>query len=140
PSGRFLYVGMDDNFFPFIPNGIAVFAINPLNGALTAVSGSPFMVDRTASPYIAYITVSPTGRFLYLKYDSNILSSSDTIRVYAVNGTTGSLTLVPGPIATGQYSGAVHVDPQGKFAYVWSNGFGFFDGGSHGGVVRTYTV
>jgi len=140
PSGRFLYVGMDETFLPFIPPRIAVFAINPLSGALTPVSGSPFMVDSTAAPYITHITVSPTGRFLYLKYDSNALSSSDTIRVYAVNGTTGGLTLVSGPIATGQQAGAVHVDPQGKFAYIWSNGFGAFDGGSHGGVLRTYTV
>src|SRR2546425_3640711 len=68
PNGRFLYVAMDETFLPFVPARIAVFAINPLTGALTAVPGSPFIMSGDRPNFARDMTVSPTGRFLYASH------------------------------------------------------------------------
>src|SRR5438094_2388835 len=81
PSGRFLYIGMPVDFFPTLPPRIAALAINPLTGALTAVPGSLVTVDdwvQYGTSSVQYMTVSPTGRFLYAKFGPFGLSPSDT--------------------------------------------------------------
>ncbi|MGA3107256.1 MAG: beta-propeller fold lactonase family protein [Terriglobales bacterium] len=71
PGGWFLYAGE--------PNGVYAFQINPENGALSAIPGSPF-----AGSGITRILMDPSGNFLY--------SVSNTISTFRINRSNGSLT------------------------------------------------
>ena len=116
PSGKFLYVANASS------ENIAAYTINPSNGALTAVSGSPFPVPLY---YACPLAIDPSGKFLYV---TQCLSGNQqyVIAAYTIDSTTGALTAIRGsPFPEGSYTGphAVAVDPSGKFVYV-ANAFG----------------
>ena len=99
PSGRFLYV--NDG------SGICSFAINATTGLLTSkgcvsVSGTTFA-----------LAVHPTGNYVYAAN-----TSSNTVAVYAVNLTTGTLTQVGAPAGVGNNPRGVTVNTAGTFLYV----------------------
>ena len=88
PSGSFLYsvVGETSSGRP-----IYGFAIDANTGALTAMQGSPFAIPTTPLTEYTYtygVTVEQLGRYVYaVELNSGVAS-------YAVNPTTGELTLV----------------------------------------------
>jgi DNA-binding beta-propeller fold protein YncE len=68
-------------------------------GALTAITGSPFAAGDGPSA----VAVDPTGRFVYVAN-----SSSGTISVFAITGSTGALSAVSGsPYAAGSLPSAI---------------------------------
>ena len=94
-----------------VPTGtIHVFRVNVSTGALTEAPGSPF----TAGLIPEYLTVDPTGRFLYV---GNQLSQD--ITAFSINASSGALAELSGsPYAMGSQPGAMSVDPTGRFLYV----------------------
>jgi 6-phosphogluconolactonase (cycloisomerase 2 family) len=71
PGGWFVYVSAD--------KGIFGFQVNPANGSLTSIAGSPF-----ASPQSVMVQVDPSGNFLY--------SIGNNITTYRINRSSGALT------------------------------------------------
>lgn len=73
-------------------NNVSVYNINATTGALTPVTGSPFVTGT--SPYV---TVNPAGTLAFV---ANFVSND--VSVYNINATTGALTPVTGsPFASG---------------------------------------
>jgi 6-phosphogluconolactonase len=110
PNGKFLIVAGHGQ-------GVYVYTINSTTGALQKVSGSPFATD-----YFAYsISMDPMGRFVYTSTKDTSASDEDGdgyIESFTINATTGVLTSIGSPIATGyQYHGDVLVHPSGKYLY-----------------------
>jgi YD repeat-containing protein len=116
--------------FAFVTNSnsdsISAFTINPGSGGLTPVAGSPFaVVPGASSAQIPQaVAVDPMGRYLYC---ANRAGAS--ISGFAINATTGALTLVPGSPVVGGSGGppreapvSLAVDPAGKFVFVAENG------------------
>ena len=105
PSGKFVYVCYST------VNGvfhIAAFTRDATTGALTAVPGSPFIIDEPginiASPAV---TVNPNGKFLYvtgayafrgfaLNPSGTFAYSQGTFLAYAINPSSGALTALAG--------------------------------------------
>lgn len=81
------------------------------NGALSEATGSPY----DAGPRPWGLAVDPQGRFVFLTDRSD-----DSIRSYAINGSTGQLTESPGsPIIAGNNGGLRFpvTDHSGQFLY-----------------------
>ncbi len=98
-SGRFLYV--NDG------GGVCSFAINASSGLLSSkgcvsVSGSTFA-----------LAIHPTGNYVYVANASN-----NTVTVYGVNLTTGSLAQVGAPAGVGSNPLGVTVNAAGTALYV----------------------
>lgn len=87
PTGQFLYVANRGNN-PLSSGSISAFQVNAGTGALTEITGSPFLLAGGPS----MVNVDPSGKFLYA-------SSQTTDLVYGMNidQTTGALT----PLASG---------------------------------------
>jgi 6-phosphogluconolactonase len=104
PSGKYLYVG------PVGSNGIAAYGIDPADGTLTPISGSPFAAG--SSPSAA--AVDPYGKYLYVTN-----SGSSDISAYAIDPGSGVLTPIAGsPFPTGSAPSSIAVEPLGRFVYV----------------------
>jgi len=107
--GRFLYTANLGDY------SISAFSIDATTGALTAIAGSPYAGALKAS----YVTVEPTGRFLYaLDHENGSLGvAAPGIDVYSI-GAGGALSVITGspfPTDAGAISMTIH--PSGKFAY-----------------------
>ncbi len=100
---------------------IQAYSINGGNGALTAISGSPF-----SSPDTDAITSDPAGKFLFLSG-----ANDNQVTVFAINQTNGSLTTV-GSFPTGFFAGEATTDGLGRFLYVTA--------GNLGSVVAIYAI
>ena len=88
PTGSFLYVANSGS------GTVSAFTINPANGVLTPVAGSPFTASGTASNSVAtFVQVDPSAHFAYV---SN--GDAGTISVFAINFATGALTAVGNPV------------------------------------------
>lgn len=113
PSGRFLYVA-DQTFSA--SNNVSAFAISSTSGALTPISGSPF----TAGAFPLWVTVEPSGKFLYvLNIGSGGSSGPGNVSAFVIDGVSGALSPVPGsPFPVGTQLHSMTVDPSGKFLYV----------------------
>jgi 6-phosphogluconolactonase (cycloisomerase 2 family) len=114
PSGQFLIV-------PGWVNGVIyVYRIDSSTGGLSEVSGSPFIDgepgDETPSYGPASVTVSANDKFVFVQNELE-----DEVMVYALDSTTGTLTLTnhaTGP--SNSFSVAyecIRADPSGKFVY-----------------------
>jgi len=102
PSGKFLYAGLVGS------NSFLAYSINPAQGALTPVSGSPFTAGNGSA------AVDPSGKYLYVAN-----SDANDISAYAIDAGTGTLTSIGGsPFATGGAPESVAIEPLGHFAYV----------------------
>ncbi len=126
PSGAFLYAVVQNFLSPCPAAGcekfeVVAFAIDQNTGALTPVSGSPFAATdlfpnkECDCPDFQRMgmAIDGQGRFMYLP---NTVTNN-SIAGFAIDGTTGALTSLPGsPFASGSgYAGAV--DPAGKFLF-----------------------
>jgi 6-phosphogluconolactonase (cycloisomerase 2 family) len=113
PAGRFLY--MPQAFFLPVDTGgrvqILGYSINPENGQLTPVPGSPV---STGNPAAEVLLMSPNGAFLYA-YGS--INGPAILQAYAIHS-DGSLSLTGQP-DVGDFGGAaIAVDGTARFAYL----------------------
>src|SRR5258707_860347 len=118
-SERFLYVANPSasNPPPFssTTGNISGFDIDPSNGALTPISGSPFTVTNGKGP--SAVTVDPSGKFVYAATPG----SSFSIWGFTINSSNGQLTAVtnsPFSLAAGGLFALI--DPSGNHLYIGS--------------------
>lgn len=109
----------------YIAHGTSIqgFSINGQDGALTALTGSPFPTSNTES---AALTADPAGKFLFMS-----AANDAQVAVFAINQTDGTLTDV-GAFATGFSAGEATTDGLGKYLYVTA--------GNLGGAVAAFTI
>ena len=111
PNAPRLYVANRDS------GDISAFLIDPTNGNLGLVSGSPFAVDPSSTTISnpQSLAISPLGNFLYTANPTQ-----GTIAAFAI-GSDGSLSPVAGsPFAVGTAGASptfVSVHPNGSFLY-----------------------
>ena len=77
------------------------------------VTGSATFYTGTSTSYVYGASCDPTGSFIYI---SSLFNS--TVSQYSINQTTGALTSITTPIATGANPAGVACDPTGRFVYV----------------------
>jgi DNA-binding beta-propeller fold protein YncE len=105
PTGKFAYVTNANS------NNVSAYGIGA-NGALTPVSGSPFLAGKGP----VGVAVDPTGEFAYVANGGTGIGTN--VSAYSI-GANGALTPVPGsPFLAGNQPVGVAVDPTAKFAYV----------------------
>lgn len=108
PSGRFIYVAN----VGIGAYNISAYAINPLTGALSPITGSPFPAG--SAPFS--ITVDPLGEFVYVANQF-----SQNVTPYTINQSTGALTIGTS-VLTESSPQSVTVDPSGRYVYVANYG------------------
>jgi len=96
------------------PGGIAAFTIDSGTGALTSVPGSPFSTGPTGSP--GAIIYDPLG-FVYVVLIDSQLGNPPTLEGFAVNSSTGGLTLLPGSPVTLSGIADLVIDSSGQFLF-----------------------
>jgi 6-phosphogluconolactonase len=131
PRGKFAYVANGGS------NDVSAYAINASTGALTSIDcgGGPGCSTTTPKLFVAgtsphSITLDPSGKFAYVAN-----SASNDVSAYAINASTGALTLIdcggvpwlcstntPKFFLTGTNPQSITVDPSGQFAYVANGG------------------
>lgn len=88
--------------------------INSTTGALTAITGSPFLAGTNP----ASVATDLLGRFAYAANQG-----SKNLSAYSIDATSGALTAVGGsPFAAGTNPVSVVVDPSSRFVYVANQG------------------
>jgi 6-phosphogluconolactonase len=115
PLGRFVYTANTDD------SSVSMFTINESTGILTPTTPPSVstMVPGQLLSMPSFLTVDPTGRFLYVTAS---LSDGAAVFMYNINQTTGFLTPTsPATVYTGGIPFQVRVAPNGKFAYVVDN-------------------
>jgi 6-phosphogluconolactonase len=128
-GAHFLFVANEGVFLndpaQNIPGSISVFSIGS-GGALTAIAGSPFVIQETSPPLLTTpnqpqpesVAVSNQGNFLYVADRNN-----GTVVGYAFDGSSGVLTPVPGQaFLAGSSPSVVFSPPAGNFLYVANSG------------------
>jgi 6-phosphogluconolactonase len=116
PTGRFAYVTASG--IMATPPGITAYAIDSHTGALTEISGSPFVTSGT----LTSIAIDPSGKFLYAPGE---LSSPDQDRIFgwSINASSGVLTALSGsPFQDANGTLGVAVDRSGRFLYATRSG------------------
>jgi 6-phosphogluconolactonase len=112
-SANFVYTANSDD------NSVSMFTINAGSGLLTPLSPSetvvpPLFSSRSSFSSPGFVTVSPSGQFLYVSDAGN-----GSISTFSINSETGALTPTnPAGVIAGPYPWQVTFDPGGKFAYV----------------------
>ena len=96
---------------------ILAYSINGATGALTALTGSPFTSPETETGgFIA----DPAGHFLFQSG-----ANTHEVAVFAINQTSGALTVVGSPVPTGtNFAGDITTDGLGKYLYVTESNLG----------------
>jgi YVTN family beta-propeller protein len=98
-----------------------MFTVNQTTGVLTPTTPASVstMLPGEALSEPSFLTVDPTGRFLYVSASDSI---DDTVSMFTINQTTGLLIpTTPATVLTGVIPFQVVVAPSGNFAYVVSN-------------------
>jgi 6-phosphogluconolactonase (cycloisomerase 2 family) len=123
PTGQFLYIAnTNGNGALNSPTNITAYAINTVNGALTAI-GSPIAAN---TPF--QVLTDRAGKFLYVinGFDGTV---NGTIDAYSINSTSGALTPLPAtglttppPYTTGVGAAYATIDPQNRYLYVADTG------------------
>ncbi len=89
---------------------VFAFTVSAANGALTAISGSPY---ATGSALPNSIGADSGGNFVY------VVNQVGGLTGYTINRNTGQLTGIAGtPIAAGTVPTSLAVDPQARFVFV----------------------
>jgi 6-phosphogluconolactonase len=89
PTDKFVYVTNDGTG----SNNVSAYTINPANGVLTPVAGSPFGAGTGPTG----VAVDAKGKFVY---EAN--AQSNNIYAYTIDASTGALTQLAGsPFAAG---------------------------------------
>jgi 6-phosphogluconolactonase len=125
-SGRFLYVTNTSLRRLSTTNAVSAFSIDQTTGALAPLPGSPFAAGTTPIGLVA----DPNDPFIYVAdHAANVSSAADTISVFSVDSTDGSLRPVWSPAIRRPTCGPschsqpmhplrVTIHPKAKFAYV----------------------
>jgi 6-phosphogluconolactonase (cycloisomerase 2 family) len=136
PSGQFAYVANwgEGN----TAGSVSMYTVNGTTGALTSTGTiqapcAPPPSPGSCAPWA--IALHPSGKFAYVANEGGFTPTS--VSMYAINPTTGDLTLI-GTIPADGRAVAVAVDPSGKFAYVADGGDN--SDGSKGVNVSMYTI
>lgn len=109
PSGSYLY-----SSGPFM--GITGYSIDTTSGALSQLSGSPFV--PTGAFFNTELTVHPSGNFLYMAD-----LDADGVRVFPIASDGSVGTEVAGsPFASGAAPRDLALNPSGKFVFVPNEG------------------
>lgn len=104
---KFAYVANQNS------NSVSIYTISGTNGALASTG----MAAAGTQP--VSVAVDPSGKFAYVTNLCSSASCSGNVFAYTIDGSTGSLSAVPGsPFAAGNSPRSVAVDPSGRFAYV----------------------
>jgi len=112
-SVNFVYTANSDD------NSVSMFTTNTSNGLLTPLSPSetfvpPLFTSRSSVSSPDFVTVSPSGQFLYVTDQDN-----GSISTFSINSETGALTPTnPAGVIAGPNPWKVTFDPTGNFAYV----------------------
>jgi 6-phosphogluconolactonase (cycloisomerase 2 family) len=117
PSGKFVYVLNQGNYFESADGSVSAFTIDGGTGALTPVMGSPFTTGVGA----ASMAIDPTGRFAYVGNfgDQQGENLPGDVSAYTIDPTSGALTPIAGsPFLRSSGAYAVAVAPSGEFGYV----------------------
>jgi 6-phosphogluconolactonase (cycloisomerase 2 family) len=112
-SSNFVYTANSDD------NSVSMFTINTGSGLLTPLSPTetvvpPLFTSRSSFSSPGFVTVSPSGQFLYVSDAGN-----GSISTFSIDSETGALTPTnPAGVIAGPYPWKVSFDAEGKFAYV----------------------
>src|SRR5215471_13622368 len=127
------FVYTNDNFSP---NTVSVFQVNPSNGALTLIPGSPFLTGgngggRDVNAENITTAMQGTAGFLYAANNG-----SSTISAFGINPKTGTLTPVPGsPFAV------TPANPPSTMSLIASpNGHFLFQVDESSTLIRTFNI
>ncbi len=112
PSGSLVYVANATSA------SVSVYGLNASSGALSPLQTISARAGATAVALVQRATaVRYVPRFAYVaNYGGNTLSA------FTIDASTGVLTSVGGPVASGVGPASVSVDPTGRFAYVANYG------------------
>jgi 6-phosphogluconolactonase (cycloisomerase 2 family) len=112
PSGGFLYIAN------YGDGTISAFSANQTTGALTEVTGSPFL-DGDIFPAAA--VVSPNGKYLFVANFS--ANNAGSISVLSINSSTGALTPITGsPFAGSGPPNGIAISPTGAELFIAATG------------------
>jgi hypothetical protein len=112
PSGKFLYASDDDP-----PGGILAFTIDS-SGALTPVSGSPFVIPGQTVSNSRPLGIVDNGSFVYAA-----LADSNQIAAFSIDSGTGAITPVPGsPFPAGDDPTVLTLTNNFLYAVNWTDG------------------
>lgn len=111
PSGTLVYVG---TYTGEKSKGIYAFRFDQTSGALTPVG----LVAEAKSP--SWLALHPSGRFLYAANETNDYDadSNGAITAYAIDSTTGALTLLNAQSSRGAHPCHLSVDKAGTHLVV----------------------
>lgn len=110
PSGKQLYI----TSYGSSARSIFGFAINPSNGALTAVKGSPLAIEANAKASV----VAPSGKFLYLANEDEGGTTS-SVSGLSIDAGSGALGPIAGsPFAAGSCARDITIDPSSRYLYM----------------------
>jgi 6-phosphogluconolactonase (cycloisomerase 2 family) len=98
--------------------GITVFNINPVNGKLTVVAGSPFL-PPTGTSEPSSVAVDPTGRYVYVANGGTFGTGGAT--AYSINANSGKLTLLGTELPGGTAPWGIATDVTGSYVYMTNN-------------------
>ena len=132
PTGKFAYVANNGCPDAFTGN-VSMYTVNASTGDLAAIAPN---VNADFGPHS--VAVDPSGKFVYVVNDGAFEVTAGSIFVYALDATTGALTLTGNSIScinslcTTPFSLAVH--PSGKLAYVAN------EGGSAPTAISAFTI
>jgi 6-phosphogluconolactonase (cycloisomerase 2 family) len=108
--------------FAYVANAgdhtLSAFAIDPANGFLTSIAGSPFPVAPSTSP--VSLSADPLGRFVFAGN-----SGTNDVSAFTLNGSTGNLTGIAGSpfsLLPSMNPQSVATDPSGRHVYVVNQG------------------
>jgi 6-phosphogluconolactonase len=112
-SANFVYTANSDD------NSVSMFTINTNSGILTPLTPAetlvpPLFASRSSFSSPDFVTVDPSGRFVYVSDQGN-----GSISTFTINPSTGALVpTTPSGVIAGPDPFGVAVDPSSKFAYV----------------------
>jgi len=119
-SANFVYTANSDD------NSVSMFTINSGSGLLTPLSPSetvvpPLFSSRSSFSSPGFVTIGPSGQFLYVSDAGN-----GSISTFSINSETGALTPTnPAGVIAGPYPWKVTFDPAGDYAYVPDEDIGY---------------
>lgn len=115
PNGSFMYVVVGAGGSNFAGANLYSFSIDGTTGALTPLPDSPRGIPNGDGPREP--VMSADGNFLYMPHGRTSPAVGGSVTVFAVNGTTGALTLIETESLLGRYPNGIARHPSGKWLY-----------------------
>jgi 6-phosphogluconolactonase len=108
-GGRYLYAANSSD------NTVSAYRISHEtldNGALSAISGSPYLLGTAQTPRA--VAIDPSGTFLYVAN-----AGTNNVSAFSITSSTGQLTTITGsPFSAGTEPVFVLAEPAGKYLYI----------------------